>query len=674
MTDDKVLRMQQLVNELNEASDAYYNGQAERMTDYEWDARFDELKRLETETGTTLPDSPTQKVSEDSIIGQKEEHEFAALSLAKTKQTGDLVKWAEGRPIWVSWKLDGLTLVVTYDNGQLSKVVTRGNGHIGTNITHLAEAISDIPKTIAHKGHTVIRGEAVISYEDFERFLMESGEDYANPRNLASGSLTLKDIDEVRQRHIRWIPFTLVYTNIDLNSWGDRMAWLDQQGFKTVERKLVKEPSLSAVETCIAGFTEEVTSRKNPFPVDGLVICYDDTAYAQTGSVTGHHATRAGLAFKWQDEAADTVLQEIEWSCAASTISPVAIFQPVELEGTTVRRASLCNISECERLGMGGPGTQLSVIKANKIIPKVIAVTQCVGTFTVPGHCPVCHAPAKISVSETSGTKTLHCTNAECPAKQLKKLARFVSKEGMNIDGISEQTLSKFINLGWICEYADIYEMRNHILELSRMEGFGEKSASNIIRSIDKSREVEAHRLLYALNIPLCGLDVCKRLLSAYPLNELVTMAVSASPAGSSEPDLFTTQSEPQEVFAHINGIGPEKSAQFVFWFRNEHNMARYRRLVEKLTITSPDVSPSGDKCTGLTFVITGDVHHYKNRNELKAYIESQGGKVASAVSGSTSFLINNDVTSTSGKNKKAKELNIPIISEDDFVAQYVTQ
>ena len=671
MTDDKVLRMQQLVNELNEASDAYYNGQAERMTDYEWDARFDELKRLETETGTTLPDSPTQKVSEDSIIGQKEEHEFAALSLAKTKQTGDLVKWAEGRPIWVSWKLDGLTLVVTYDNGQLSKVVTRGNGHIGTNITHLAEAISDIPKTIAHKGHTVIRGEAVISYEDFERFLMESGEDYANPRNLASGSLTLKDIDEVRQRHIRWIPFTLVYTNIDLNSWGDRMAWLDQQGFKTVERKLVKEPSLSAVETCIAGFTEEVTSRKNPFPVDGLVICYDDTAYAQTGSVTGHHATRAGLAFKWQDEAADTVLQEIEWSCAASTISPVAIFQPVELEGTTVRRASLCNISECERLGMGGPGTQLSVIKANKIIPKVIAVTQCVGTFTVPDHCPVCHAPAKISVSETSGTKTLHCTNAECPAKQLKKLARFVSKEGMNIDGISEQTLSKFINLGWISEYADIYEMRNHILELSRMEGFGEKSASNIIRSIDKSREVEAHRLLYALNIPLCGLDVCKRLLSAYPLNELVTMAVSASPAGSSEPDLFTTQSEPQEVFAHINGIGPEKSAQFVLWFRNEHNMARYRRLVEKLTITSPDVSPSGDKCTGLTFVITGDVHHYKNRNELKAYIESQGGKVASAVSGSTSFLINNDVTSTSGKNKKAKELNIPIISEDEFMAAY---
>ena len=681
MTDDKILRMQQLVSELNEASEAYYNGQAERMTDYEWDARFDELKRLEMETGTTLPDSPTQKVSEDSITGQKEEHEFAALSLAKTKQVGELVKWADERPIWISWKLDGLTLVVTYDNGQLTKVVTRGNGHIGTNITHLTPAISGIPQTIVHKGHTVIRGEAVISYEDFEHFLMESGEDYANPRNLASGSLSVKDPQDIKDRHIRWIPFTLVYTDIDINSWGARMDWLDQQGFKTVERQLVNNPDFSSVEGVVNAFTEKVTSRSNPFPVDGLVVCYDDTAYAQTGSVTGHHATRAGLAFKWQDEAAATTLQEIEWSCAASTISPVAIFQPVELEGTTVRRASLCNISECERLGIGGPGTQLSVIKANKIIPKVIAVTQCVGTFSVPTECPVCHAAAKVSVSEISGTKTLHCTNADCPAKQLKKLERFVSKEGMNIDGISEQTLSKFINLGWISEYADIYELRSHILELSRMEGFGEKSASNIMRSIDKSRQVEAHRLLYALNIPLCGLDVCKRLLGAYPLDELVALAVSASSATTSDVsasgiqlDLFAQPTEPSDVFAHIDGIGPEKSAQFVQWFRDERNLARYRRLLSYLQVTTPDVSASGDKCAGLTFVITGDVHHYKNRNELKAYIESQGGKVASAVSGSTSYLINNDVTSTSSKNKKAKELGIPILSEDDFVAQYVTQ
>ena len=673
MADDKILRIRQLVSELNEASAAYYNGRSELMTDYEWDQRFDELKRLETETGTTLPDSPTQKVSEDTITGQKEEHEFAALSLAKTKQVSDLVKWAESRPIWISWKLDGLTLVVTYDEGRLTKVVTRGNGHIGTNITHLSRSINGIPQEISAKGHTVIRGEAVISYDDFERFVMESGEDYANPRNLASGSLTLKDPDEVKARHIQWIPFTLVSTEEDIVSWGSRMDWLDAQGFTTVERQLVTEPEEGSVQDIIDAFTREVTSKQNPYPVDGLVICYDDTAYAQTGSITGHHATRAGLAFKWQDEAADTVLKEVEWSCAASTISPVAIFQPVELEGTTVKRASLCNISECERLGIGGPGTQISVIKANKIIPKVIKVNACVGTFSVPDQCPVCHAPTTIRYGRTattpdasvSGTKTLHCTNPDCAAKQLKKLARFVSKEGMNIDGISEQTLSKFINLGWISEYADIYELRSHILELSRMDGFGEKSASNIMRSIDKSREVEAHRLLYALNIPLCGLDVCKRLLSAYSLDDLVNEAIKQSD------DLFATQAEPQDVFAHVNGIGPEKSAQFVSWFRNPQNLARYRRLLTKLSVTTPDVSASGTLCAGLTFVITGDVHHYKNRNELKAYIESQGGKVASAVSGSTSFLINNDVTSTSGKNKKAKELNIPIISEDEFILKY---
>lgn len=665
MVDEQVLRMQQLIRELNEASDAYYNGRAELMTDYEWDARFDELKQLEQRTGTTLPDSPTQKVSEDSITGQKEEHEFAALSLAKTKQPAELVKWAEERPIWISWKLDGLTLVVTYDGGQLTKVVTRGNGHIGTNITHLSKAINGIPQKIDYKGHTVIRGEAVISYDDFDKFLIESGEDYANPRNLASGSLTLKDVEEVRQRHIQWIPFTLVHTDEEIVSWGDRMTWLEQQGFHPVERRLINHPDLASVENCLAAFTQEVTSKQNPYPVDGLVICYDDTEYAQTGSITGHHATRAGLAFKWQDEAAETILQEIEWSCAASTISPVAIFRPVELEGTTVKRASLCNISECERLGIGSKGTEISVIKANKIIPKVIKVNRTEGTLEIPQECPVCHAKTEIRISEASGTKTLHCTNNECPAKQLKKFARFVSKEGMNIDGISEQTLAKFINLGWISEYADLYDLKIHIRELAQMEGFGEKSASNIIHSIEKSANVEAHRLLYALSIPLCGLDVCKRLLSAYPIDELVAESIKQTG------DLFDPMKEASEVFAHINGIGPEKSASFVNWFRDAHNMERYSHLREKIKVTQASNEPTGNKCEGLTFVITGDVHHFKNRNELKAYIESQGGKVASAVSGSTSFLINNDITSTSGKNQKAQQLGIPIISEDDFVERF---
>ena len=653
---DKILQMQQLIDQLNLASDAYYNGRQELMTDYEWDAKFDELKRLEEETGQILEDSPTQKVSEDTTEGQKEEHEFAALSLAKTKQVSELVKWAEGKPIWISWKLDGLTLVVTYDDGKLSKVVTRGNGHIGTNITHLAHAIQGIPDHIKYMGHTVIRGEAVISYDDFNQFLIESDENYANPRNLASGSLSLKDPEEVKPRHIQWIPFTLVYTDEEITSWGKRMDFLKENGMKTVEHELITIPDIQHVEATIDKWTEQVTSKKNPFPVDGLVIAFDDTEFAQTGSVTGHHATKAGLAFKWQDEAAQTELQEIEWSCAASTISPVAIFTPVELEGTTVKRASLCNISECERLGIGGKGTRISVIKANKIIPKVIKVEKTVGILEIPTQCPVCHHVTEIVTSQNSGTRTLHCTNIACPAKQLKKFTRFVSKEGMNIDGISEQTLARFINLGWISEYADIYQLKNYIQQLASLEGFGERSASNIIRSIEKSRDVDAGRLLYALTIPMCGIDVCKRLLSAYPINDLIQAAID------------TTQSD---FFAHISGIGPEKSASFVNWFQSEKNQEMVKRLLQELNVSQTSSQPQGKKCEGMTFVITGDVHHYKNRNELKAYIESQGGRVAGSVSGSTNYLINNDIASTSGKNKKAKDLGIEIISEDTFVERF---
>ena len=656
MAEHNTTRMRQLIETLNKASDAYYNGQGELMTDYEWDAAFDELKALEDITGIVLPDSPTAKVSEDDMSGQKEEHEFAALSLAKTKQPQDLAKWAEGREIWLSWKLDGLTLVVTYDNGRLTKVVTRGNGHIGTNITRLAPAIDGILPTIAYKGHLVIRGEAVISYKDFEQFLMEQDEDYANPRNLASGSLTLKDVDEVKQRHIHWIPFTLVYADDEILSWGERMAFLANQGFDTVEREKIPDPTLSNIEACIDRWTQKVTNGTCPYPVDGLVIAYDDTAYAATGSVTGHHATRAGYAFKWQDESVVTKLDHIEWSCAASTISPVAVFNPVELEGTTVKRASLCNISECQRLGIGDKGTEISVIKANKIIPKVIKVERKVGDLEIPDRCPVCGEPTEVVTSASSGTLTLHCTNMECPAKRLKKFARFVSKDGMNIDGISEQTIARFVNMGWISEYADFYDLELHALELSTLEGFGQKSTNNILNSVDKARIVDARRLLYALNIPLCGGDVCKRLLAKYPIAELIEKA----------------RNEADDYFAHIPGIGPEKSASVVKWMKDDDNYGMLQRLLNRVTITEADSQAEvGTRCAGLTFVVTGDVHHFKNRNELKAYIESQGGKVTGSVSKSTSFLINNDVTSTSGKNKKAQELGIQILSEDDFIAKY---
>lgn len=643
--------MKQLVEQLNNASQAYYNGEAELMSDYEWDSKFDQLKLLEDETGIVLPDSPTNKVSEDSISGKKEPHEFPALSLAKTKSVADLEKWASNKPIWISWKLDGLTLVATYDDGKLTKIVTRGDGHIGTNITHLAPAIKGVLPKISEKGHLVIRGEAVISYEDFNNFLLETESDYANPRNLASGSLTLKDVDEVKLRHIQWIPFTLVYSDQEILSWGQRMDYLEKLGFQTVEHRFIENPISVNIQEKIDEFTQKVTHKKQPFPVDGLVITYDDTQYASTGSVTGHHATRAGYAFKWQDEYAETVLDHIEWSCAASTISPVAVFQPVELEGTTVQRASLCNISECERLGIGDAGTKLQVIKANKIIPKVIKITEKVGVLNIPDKCPVCGAEAHVVLSE-SGTKKLHCSNADCTAKQLKKFARFVSKDGINIDGISEQTVSTFINHGWIRDYADFYHLKDFAYQITSLDGFGKKSVSKLLESIEKSRNTDSRHLLYALSIPLCGFDVAKRLLSKYTFKELMETAKTS---------LF------DDVFASIDGIGPEKSARFVNWFKDDKNYLKVSNLLKELDVKEVEVAEVGTKCAGQTFVITGDVYYYKNRNELKAYIESQGGKVTGSVSKSTTYLINNDAESQSSKNKKAHQLGISIITEEQF-------
>lgn len=651
MKEEKTTMMKQLVEQLNNASQAYYNGEAELMSDYEWDSKFDQLKLLEDETGIVLPDSPTNKVSEDSISGKKEPHEFPALSLAKTKSVADLEKWASNKPIWISWKLDGLTLVATYDDGKLTKIVTRGDGHIGTNITHLAPAIKGVLPKISEKGHLVIRGEAVISYEDFNNFLLETESDYANPRNLASGSLTLKDVDEVKLRHIQWIPFTLVYSDQEILSWGQRMDYLEKLGFKTVEHRFIENPTSVNIQEKIDEFTQKVTHKKQPFPVDGLVITYDDTQYASTGSVTGHHATRAGYAFKWQDEYAETVLDHIEWSCAASTISPVAVFQPVELEGTTVQRASLCNISECERLGIGDAGTKLQVIKANKIIPKVIKITEKVGVLNIPDKCPVCGAEAHVVLSE-SGTKKLHCSNADCTAKQLKKFARFVSKDGINIDGISEQTVSTFINHGWIRDYADFYHLKDFAYQITSLDGFGKRSVSKLLESIEKSRNTDSRHLLYALSIPLCGFDVAKRLLSKYTFKELMETAKTS---------LF------DDVFASIDGIGPEKSARFVNWFKDDKNYLKVSNLLKELDVKEVEVAEVGTKCAGQTFVITGDVYHYKNRNELKAYIESQGGKVTGSVSKSTTYLINNDAESQSSKNKKAHQLGISIITEEQF-------
>ena len=652
--EDRLQEMREMVRRLNEAADAYYNGRGELMTDYEWDALFDRLKKLEEETGTVLEDSPTMNVSADSIAGSKEPHEFAALSLAKTKKPEDLVKWAEGRKIWISWKLDGLTLVVTYDHGRLSRVVTRGDGHTGTNITHLAGAIRGIPARIKEQGHLVIRGEAVISYADFEQFRLESGEDYANPRNLASGSLSLKDPKEVEPRKITWIPFTLVYCEKEIISWGERMQYLSDLGFNTVEREAVDDPRLSVINEVIDRWTQKVTGGENPYPVDGLVISYDDTVYASTGSVTGHHATRAGYAFKWQDEAAESSLRYIEWSCAASTITPVAVFEPVELEGTVVKRASLCNISECERLGIGGAGTALSVIKANKIIPKVVLVRQKEGSYTIPEACPVCESPTEIAVSK-NGVRMLKCTNPDCPARNLKKFERFVSKHGMDIDGLSIESLRDFVDAGFIKTFADIYRLPEHGAEIAKMPGFGEKSRDNLTAAVEKSRAAaDPVRLVNALCIPQIGVDAAKRLVAACGWPGLLERLE----AGSS--------------FADIDGIGEERSGALLGWFAQEAHRAMLEDLLTLIRVSPAEPRTSaGGRCEGLTFVITGEVHSFRNRDAFKAYVESEGGKVAGSVSKKTNFLVNNDAASSSSKNRKAQELGVPILTEDEFLARF---
>lgn len=660
---DKRQQIDELVRRLNAASDAYYGGQEEQMTNYEWDALFDELTTLENETGYIPENSPTHTTSASSAElaaegdGTKEAHEYPALSLAKTKKVEELQKWAGDREIWLSWKLDGLTLVATYDGGKLTRILTRGNGTIGTNITYMLGAIKGIPATIPDQGHLVVRGEATISYTDFETIndtLDDADDKYANPRNLASGTLALdkSNLDKVKERNVTFNAFTLVHTDHSIVSWGERMAYLDEQGFITVDRERTTADGIPAV---VAKWTELVDSGAMDIPVDGLVITYDDTEYAATGSVTGHHATRAGFAYKWEDVSATTMLDHIEWSCAASIITPVAVFAPVQLEGTTVSRASLCNISELERLGIGANGkTELEVIKANKIIPKCISVLKAEGQVEIPTECPVCHEKTEIRESKNSGAKTLRCTNPNCAAKHLKRFVRFVSKTGMDIDGLSIQTVLAFVNRGFIHEFGDIYRLQTHADEIREMEGFGQKSCDNLMAAIEKSRKVNPVNFIFALCIPLIGIDAGKKIIASIGTKGFLDRVAAG------------------EGFEDIDGIGPEKSTAMIDWFSDEKNSAVFADLLSELQVE--DIVPrekTGGRCEGITFVITGDVHDFANRDAFKAYVESEGGKVTGSVSKKTSYLVNNDTESDSSKNRKAKELGIPVISEDQFIQMF---
>ncbi len=651
---DEKAQIEELVKKLNTASEAYYNGKDEIMSNYEWDAMFDELTELEVKTGYIMPDSPTQNAGYEETSGQKEQHEYPALSLAKTKQVSELIKWSENRDIWLSWKLDGLTLVLTYDNGKLTKILTRGNGTVGTNITDLKNSIKGFPLKIKYKGHLVVRGEATISYTDFAAIndmIEDDDEKYANPRNLASGTLNLDDPEEVKKRHVMFNAFTLVHIDDNIVSWGERMNYLEELGFNVVKREACTALTLPDV---VNKWTADVEQGRMDIPVDGLVICYEDTDYALTGSVTGHHATRAGFAFKWQDESVETELDHVEWSCAVSTISPVAVFKPVQIEGTTVTRASLCNLSEIERLGLREKST-IEVIKANKIIPKVISVQENPENemLHIPEECPVCHAKTEIRISPT-GTKTLHCTNLECSAKHLKKFTRFVSKSGMDIDGLSVQTILKFMNDGFISSFTDLYHLDRHFDTIRQMEGFGEKSCENMGKAIEKSKTVKAINFIYALCIPMIGLDAAKKIVGALGFDE------------------FVNRLKKGISFDDIEGIGSEKSASIFKWYAIETNQEEFYNLLEEVTLTDGEkVELEEGTCMNLTFVITGDVHSFKNRNEFKAYVESQGGKVTGSVSKKTDYLVNNDLHSTSSKNTKAQNLGVPIISEDEFIEKF---
>lgn len=646
-------RCAELVKKLNESSEVYYNGGEEIIPNYEWDAMFDELAALEAQTGYILPDSPTQKTGFEENNGEKEPHEFPALSLAKTKQVSELVKWAEDKEVWLSWKLDGLTLVLTYDNGKLARILTRGNGAVGTNITYLKNSIKGFPLKIKYKGHLVVRGEAVISYSDFElinAMVEDDDEKYANPRNLASGTLSLDDPEKVKERRVCFHAFTLVYLEEPLIRWGERMDFLEREGFTVVDRE---RADAGSIPEAVERWSGKVERGEMDLPVDGLVICYDDTEYAAQGSVTGHHATKGGYAFKWQDVSALSKLLYVEWSCAASTISPVAVFEPVQLEGTTVSRASLCNLSEMERLGIGEECT-LEIIKANKIIPKCISVKEASGKVVIPSKCPVCGAETKIHTSEKSKTRTLHCTNPECSAKHVKKFTRFVSKTGMDIDGLSIQTILRFMNEGFIGDFADIYRLSKYTDTIRQMEGFGDKSCENIMRAIEKSRVANPVSFIYALCIPMIGVDAGKKIVAQCGFEG------------------FLERLGKGLGFEDIDGIGPEKSGSALLWYENEKNRSSLKELLKEVTIEKVDLKPDKEgKCAGLTFVITGDVHHYKNRDEFKAYVEASGGKVTGSVTSKTDYLVNNDAQSSSSKNRKAKELGIPIITEDEFVSRF---
>ncbi len=647
---DQKKHMQDLVQQLNEAAAVYYQGKDEIMSNYDYDRLYDELAALEKETGIILAGSPTQRVGYEVLSElPKETHAAPMLSLDKTKSVDALASWLDGQNGLLSWKMDGLTIVLTYENGTLQKAVTRGNGQVGEVITNNARTFTNIPLSVPYQGQMILRGEAVISYSGFRKIneTLPEEEQYKNPRNLCSGSVRQLNNEITAKRNVSFFAFALVQAEgVDFhNSQEEKFLFLQEQGFDVVEYQRVTSETLPAA---VQSFADKIPH--NDFPSDGLVLLMDDIAYGEGLGMTAKFPRNA-MAFKWADETADTTLLEMEWSASRTgLINPVAIFEPVELEGTTVSRASVHNISIVHQLELG-IGDTIRVYKANMIIPQIAENLTRSGKLTIPDTCPVCGHPAVIH--HENDAEVLFCENPECLAKKIKSLTLFVSRDAMNIDGLSEATIEKFLSMGMLHELADLYHLSDYRETIVNMDGFGERSYDKLVTALENSRQTTLAKFIYSLGIPNIGLSNAKMICNAL---------------GN---DLDHIRHATVEELTDIDGVGEVIARSFADYFASPEHNKTVDDLLQEITLETVQTESNAQDLSGLVFVITGSLDHFENRSALKETIENAGGKVTGSVTKKTSYLINNDIASTSSKNKKAKELGVPIITEEQAMEQF---
>lgn len=642
-------RMKELIDILNKAASVYYQGKDEIMSNFEYDRMYDELSALEKESGLVLAGSPTQKVGYEVLSElPKQTHPSPMLSLDKTKQVDELSSWLGGKEGLLSWKMDGLTVVLTYENGELLNAVTRGNGVVGEVITNNAKVFKNLPVNIPFKGRMVLRGEAIITYSEFKKInaLLSEEEQYKNPRNLCSGSVRQLNNEITAKRNVELYAFTLVEAEgVDFkNSQQNKMEFMKEQGFQTVECKVVTAKNI--YET-VEWFSEKV--KTNDFPSDGLVLLYDDISYGESLGSTAKFPRNA-IAFKWADETAQTKLTEVEWSASRTgLINPVAIFEPVELEGTTVSRASVHNISIVKELKLG-IGDTIEVYKANMIIPQIAQNLTKSGSLEIPDKCPVCGE--KTSIHKENDVEVLFCENPDCLAKKIKSISLFVSRDAMNIDGMSEATIEKFISKGFLHELADLFKLNRYKDEIISMDGFGEKSYEKLVKAAETAKITTTAKFIYSLGIANIGLSNAKMVCRAF------------------SNDLEKIRHASIDELVEIDGVGEIIAESFVKFFANENNNHMVDDLLD-IVMLEDEENDNANDMEGMNFVITGSVNHFSNRSEVKELIEGRGGKVTGSVTSKTKYLINNDSTSNSSKNKKAKELGVQIITEDEFIDMF---